>query len=67
MGARDSVGICCKLRGQRCELLQAAPSKVSRSRVFLWRSRTFFKVDVCDFWKLLGMGFELSLYLVTES
>ena len=67
MDAPDSAGISCKLREQRCELPQAAPSKVSRSHLFLWRSRTLLKVAIFDFWKLSGVSFELSLYLVAES
>jgi hypothetical protein len=65
MDAQGSVGISYKLRARRSELPQAAPSKVSRSRLFLWKSRRVLKVAISDFGKLLRSGFEAGLYLIT--
>src|SRR5438128_12463578 len=66
MDAQGFVGISCKLRAQRSELPQAAASKVSRSRLFLWKSRRVLKVAITDFGKLLRSGFEAGLYLITQ-
>src|SRR5882762_10921699 len=67
MDAQGFVGISCKLRARRSELPQAAASKVSRSRLFLWKSRRVLKVIITDFGKLLRSGFEAGLYLITQS
>ncbi len=67
MDAQGFVGISCKLRARRSELPQAATSKVSRSRLFLWKSRRVLKVTITDFGKLLRSGFEAGLYLITQS
>src|SRR5947207_13560370 len=67
MDAQGFVGISCKLRARRSELPEAAPSKVSRSRLFLWKSRSALKVTITDFGKLLRSGFEAGLYLITQS
>ena len=55
-----------KPRGRQPELLRTAPSKVSRSRLFLWRSPTLLKVAIFDLVRLLRIVLELLLYLVTE-
>src|SRR5438874_2183615 len=67
MDAQGFVGISGKLRARRSELPQAAPSKVSRSRLFLWKSQRVLKVTITDFGKLLRSGFEAGLYLITQS
>src|SRR5438105_135599 len=67
MDAQGFVGISCKPRARRSELPQAATSKVSRSRLFLWKSRRVLKVTITDFGKLLRSGLEAGLYLITKS
>jgi hypothetical protein len=62
----DSDGIFGKPSERQYELPQAARNRVSRSRLFLWMSLSFVKVDVGDFGKLLRPGLELTLYLVAE-
>lgn len=64
---QDPVEIFGKRCGQRYALRHVAPSKASRSPLFLWKSRTLLKVAIFDFGELCGPGFELSLYLITES
>src|SRR5437667_9423349 len=66
-GCAGFVGISCKLGARRSELPQAAPSRVSRSRLFLWKSQRVLKVTISDFGKLLSSGFEAGLYLITQS
>src|SRR5438874_3185594 len=67
MDAQGFVGISGKLRARRSELPQAAPSKVSRSRLFLWKSQRVLEVTITDFGKLLRSVFEAGLYLITQS
>ena|SRR2546429_3428 len=67
MDAQGFVEISGKLRARRSELPQAAPGKVSRSRLFLWKSPRVLKVAITDFGKLLRSGFEAGLYLITQS
>lgn len=63
LGSVETFG---KLRGRRSEPPQAAPSRVARSRLFLWRSRTLLKVAIFDFRKLIGSGLEARFYLIPE-
>lgn len=67
MDALSSVEISCKLHERWSELPQAAPSKVSKSPLFLGKSRTLLKVVIFDFRELSWFGFELRLNLIAES
>src|SRR2546430_17285557 len=66
MDAQGFVGISYKLRARRSELPQGAPSKFSRSRLFLWKSRRVLKITIADFGILLRSGFEAGLYLIGQ-
>lgn len=69
-GVRDepgSVETFGKSHERRYELHQAGLNKVSRSSLYLWRSRSVFKIAICNFRKLPSVIFELFFYLVAES